>query len=93
MKHIERYQETDRILSEIHDEIHEFLKIFLPLAKHHLIGERRQRPFCRLSLCEHEYFSRLSGNWGGQFQAFLYQGHFARSSKCLSQLGQLFSFY
>lgn len=52
MGYIERYQETDRILSEIHFEIHEFLKIFQPVLESHLIGERRQRPFCRLSLCE-----------------------------------------
>ena len=52
MKHLERYQETDRILSEIHFEIHGFLKTFHPLVAAHFIGERRQRPFCRLSLCE-----------------------------------------
>ena len=52
MTQIARYQETDRILSEIHFEVHEFLKTFLPWAESHLIGERRQRPFCRLSLCE-----------------------------------------
>lgn len=52
MSTIERYQETEQILSEVHYEIHEFLKVFGSVFESHLLGECRQRPFCRLSLCE-----------------------------------------
>ena len=41
-----------RILAETHFEISEFLKLFSPLLKRHLIGEDRQRSFSRLALCE-----------------------------------------
>ena len=41
-----------RILVETHFEISEFLKLFSPLLKRHLIGEGRQRSFSHLALCE-----------------------------------------
>ena len=41
-----------RILAETHFEISEFLKLFSPLLKRHLIGEGRQRSFSHLALCE-----------------------------------------
>ena len=48
----ETYAKPDRVLAETHYEISEFLKIFSPLMERHLIGESRQRPFCRMALCE-----------------------------------------
>ena len=46
------YVNNERILAETHYEISEFLKVFGSLVERHLIGERRQRPFCRLAVCE-----------------------------------------
>lgn len=52
METINPQQEHAQSLAELHYEISEFIKTFEPLWEKHLLGERRQRPFCRLSLCE-----------------------------------------
>lgn len=52
MTQADSYATNDRVLAETHYEISEFLKVFGPLVERHLIGERRQRPFCRLAVCE-----------------------------------------
>ena len=40
------------VFTEFYFEISEFVKTFGPLFSAHLIGARRQRPFCRMSVCE-----------------------------------------
>ena len=45
-------QDNVTIQTELYCEINEFVKVFHPIFEKHLIGERRQRPFCRLSVCE-----------------------------------------
>ncbi|MDM8544693.1 IS982 family transposase [Desulfococcaceae bacterium HSG9] len=45
-------QDNVTIQTELYSEINEFVKVFQPIFQKHLIGERRQRPFCRLSVSE-----------------------------------------
>ncbi|MDM8544803.1 hypothetical protein QUF90_27355 [Desulfococcaceae bacterium HSG9] len=45
-------QDNVTIQTELYSEINEFVKVFQPIFQKHLIGERRQRPFSRLSVCE-----------------------------------------
>ncbi|MEZ4524890.1 MAG: IS982 family transposase [Desulfobacterales bacterium] len=52
MKTIDPNQENIQIFTELYYEISEFMKTFGPLLNAHLIGARRQRPFCRMSVCE-----------------------------------------
>ena len=52
MDTIETYNNNERILGELHCKISEFLNTFFPVFEQHLIGEHRQRPFCRLAICE-----------------------------------------
>ncbi|MBF0526583.1 MAG: IS982 family transposase [Deltaproteobacteria bacterium] len=49
---IQANQDNVVILSELFYQSDEFMKIFTPVMNKHLIGEKRQRPFCRLSICE-----------------------------------------
>ena len=52
METINPNQRNEQILSELHYEISEFVKTFQPVLEQHLLGEKRQRPFCRLAVCE-----------------------------------------
>lgn len=52
MKIISCDQDNVTLLTELFSEICEFYKIFKPIFIKRLIGERRQRPFCRLDICE-----------------------------------------
>jgi Transposase DDE domain len=52
MKTINNDQDNVTILTEIFVEVCEFMKTFESVFEQHLIGERRQRPFCRLDICE-----------------------------------------
>ena len=52
MKTISPDQDNETILTELYYEICIFMETFGPLFEKYLIGERRQRPFCRLSVCE-----------------------------------------
>jgi len=52
MKIINCDQDNITLLTELFVEICEFMKIFDPVFRQHLIGERRQRPFCRLDVCK-----------------------------------------
>lgn len=50
MKTISIDNDNVTILTELHYEISEFVKIFHPVFKKHLIGEMRQRPFFRMEI-------------------------------------------
>ncbi len=52
MKTIDPNQDNAAIFTELYYEINEFMKTFGSLFDAHLIGVRRQRPFCRMSVCE-----------------------------------------
>ena len=52
MKTINNDQDNVTLLTELFVEISEFMKTFKPVFERYLIGERRQRPFCRLDICE-----------------------------------------
>ena len=52
MKNIDPNQDNTTVFTELYYEISEFMKIFGPLLNAHLTGTRRQRPFCRMSVCE-----------------------------------------
>ncbi len=52
MKIINCDQDNVTLLTELFFEIWEFYKTFEPVFRQRLIGERRQRPFCRLDICE-----------------------------------------
>ncbi len=52
MKTADPNQDNVQIFTELHYEINEFMKTFGSLLNAHLIGVRRQRPFCRMSVCE-----------------------------------------
>lgn len=52
MKIINCNQDNITLLTELFVEICEFMKIFDPVFRQYLIGQRRQRPFCRLDICE-----------------------------------------
>lgn len=52
MKTIDPNQDNVRVFTELYYEINEFMKTFDSLLSQHLIGARRQRPFCRMSVCE-----------------------------------------
>ncbi len=52
MQTINPNQKNEQILAELHYEISEFVKTFQPVFEKHLLGEKRQRPFCRLAVCE-----------------------------------------
>lgn len=52
MQTISPQQDNEQILAELHYEMSEFVKTFQPLWEKYLLGEKRQRPFCRLALCE-----------------------------------------
>ena len=51
MKIISCNQDNVTLLTELFSEIWEFYKTFEPIFRQHLIGERRQRPFCRPDIC------------------------------------------
>lgn len=50
--HLDPAHENARLLTEIYVEVSEFMTSFNPIINKHLIGEKRQRAFCRLSVCE-----------------------------------------
>jgi hypothetical protein len=52
MKTVDPNQDNVQIFTELYYEISEFMKTFGTLFSAHLIGVRRQRPFCRMSVCE-----------------------------------------
>lgn len=52
MKTINNAQDNVTLLTELFVEVSEFMKTFKPVFEQYLIGERRQRPFCRLDICE-----------------------------------------
>ncbi len=52
MKIISCDQDNVSLLTELFCEICEFYKIFEAIFIKQVIGERRQRPFCRLDICE-----------------------------------------
>lgn len=52
MKTVDPNQDNVQIFTELYYEINEFMKTFGSLLNKHLIGARRQRPFCRMSVCE-----------------------------------------
>lgn len=52
MKTVDPDQDNVQIFTELYYEIDEFMKTFGSLLNKHLIGARRQRPFCRMSVCE-----------------------------------------
>ena len=52
MKTINTNQDNISIFTEIYCEICEFMGVFEPVLNKYLIGQRRQRPFCKLSICE-----------------------------------------
>jgi hypothetical protein len=52
MKTVTPEQENTVIFTELYYEIDEFMRTFGSLLSAHLIGAHRQRPFCRLSVCE-----------------------------------------
>ena len=52
MKIISNDQDNVTLLTELFVEVCEFMKTFKPVFRQYLIGERRQRPFCRLDICE-----------------------------------------
>jgi len=52
MKTVDPNQENIIIFTELYYEISEFMKTFGGIFSEHLIGVRRQRPFCRMSICE-----------------------------------------
>ncbi|MBF0259738.1 MAG: hypothetical protein HQK62_13045 [Desulfamplus sp.] len=52
MKTITTYRDNTLIFTELYYEIDEFMKTFEGLFTGHLIGARRQRQFCRMSVCE-----------------------------------------
>jgi len=52
MKTADPNQDNVQIFTELYYEINEFMKTFGSLLNEHLTGARRQRPFCRMSVCE-----------------------------------------
>ncbi len=52
MKTADPNQGSITVFTKFYFEISEFVKTFGPLFSAHLIGARRQRPFCRMSVCE-----------------------------------------
>ncbi len=52
MKTISNDQDNVTLLTELFVEVCEFMKTSEPAFRRYLIGERRQRPFCRLDICE-----------------------------------------
>ncbi len=52
MKTIDNNQDNVTLLTELFVEVSEFMKTFKPVFEQYMIGERRQRPFCRLDICE-----------------------------------------
>jgi hypothetical protein len=52
MKTVDPNQDNITVFTEHYFEISEFVKTFGPLLNAHLIGVRRQRPFCRMTACE-----------------------------------------
>ncbi len=52
MTKISPNQDNVQILTELYCEVNEFMKTFNPISERFLIGEKRQRPFCRLSAGE-----------------------------------------
>lgn len=52
MKIINNNQDNVTLLTELFVEVSEFMKTFKPVFEKYLIGEKRQRPFCRLDICE-----------------------------------------
>lgn len=52
MKTIDPNQDNITVFTELYFEISEFMKTFGPVFSAHLIGARRQRLFCRMSVCE-----------------------------------------
>ncbi len=52
MKTADPNQDSVQIFTELYYETSEFMKTFGPLFSAHLTGARRQRPFCRMSVCE-----------------------------------------
>ena len=52
MKTINNAQDNVTLLTELFVEVSEFMKTFKPVFEQYLIGERRQRPFCRPDICE-----------------------------------------
>ncbi len=52
MKTVDPNQDNVQIFTELYYEINEFMKTFGSLLNTHLTGARRQRPFCRMSVCE-----------------------------------------
>lgn len=52
MKTVDPNQDNITVFTELYFEISEFMKTFGPLFSAHLIGIHRQRPFCRMSVCE-----------------------------------------
>jgi hypothetical protein len=52
MKTINNDQDNVTLLTELFVEVSEFMKTFESVFDQYLIGERRQRPFCRLDICE-----------------------------------------
>ena len=52
MKTVDPNQDNITVFTELYFEISEFMKTFGPLFNAHLIGACRQRPFCRMSVCE-----------------------------------------
>ena len=52
MNIIQTDQNNDIIFTELYCEIIEFMNTFSSIFNKHLIGASRQRPFCRMSVCE-----------------------------------------
>ena len=52
MKIIDNNQDNVTLLTELFGEVSEFMKTFKSVFEKYLIGEKRQRPFCRPDICE-----------------------------------------
>lgn len=52
VKIIDNNQDNVTLLTELFVEVCEFIKTFSPIFEKYLVGEKRQRPFCRLDICE-----------------------------------------
>ena len=52
MKTIDTNQNNEQIFTELYCEISEFMNTFACIFDKYLIGALRQRPFCRMSVCE-----------------------------------------